>query len=226
MDIIEVDENVHVINNFLDRVGMGRYQWQLWVLCGFGWIADQMLVQMLAIIQPRVQAEFNIDGYHVGGITASYFAGLAVGATFWGYGADIWGRKLAFNLTLLTAGIFGAAMGGQMSYAGLCGIATAMGTGTGGNLPLDGAIYLEITPRVNQRVLMLLSIYWCFGQRKDPDFCLISVFASLAAYAFLPSYSCTTTHPGPCLQKDNMVRCTVFITDIRAGGMSALPSAS
>jgi hypothetical protein len=164
-NLVKIDGNVHVINSFLDKVGMGRYQWQLWVLCGFGWVADQMLLQMIAIIQPRIQAEFNIDGYKVGGITSSYFAGLATGAAFWGYGADIWGRKMAFNLTLLTAGIFGIAMGGQMGYAGLCGIAAALGTGTGGNLPLDGAIYLETSPRVNQRALMLMSIFWCLGQR-------------------------------------------------------------
>jgi hypothetical protein len=165
-NMVEVEGNVHVINAFLDKVGMGRYQWHLWVLCGFGWIADQMLLQMLAVIQPRVQAEFNLDGFKVGGITTSFFAGLAAGASFWGIGADIWGRKLAFNCTLLTAGVFGLAMGGQMNYAGLCGIAAAIATGTGGNLPLDGAIYLEASPRVNQRCLMLMSIFWCIGQRK------------------------------------------------------------
>jgi len=161
---------------------------------------------MLAIIQPRVQAEFNIDGYRVGGITSSYFAGLATGATFWGYGADMWGRKIAFNFTLLTAGIFGTAMGGQMGYAGLCGIAAAMGTGTGGNLPLDGAIYLETSPRVNQRVLMLMSIFWCFGQRISQLIFLIAVFASLAAYGFLPLFSCSKeVAPGECMRINNMV---------------------
>ena len=189
---------------------MGRYQWQLWVLCGFGWVADQMLLQMLAVNQPRVQAEFNIDGHRVGGITSSYFAGLATGATFWGYGADIWGRKIAFNLTLLTAGVFGTAMGGQMGYAGLCGIAAAMGTGTGGNLPLDGAIYLEASPRVNQRALMLMSIFWCLGQcmamNRITD--LMLVFASIAGYGFLPRYSCpATVAPGECMRENNMVDC-------------------
>ena len=145
---------------------MGRYQWQLWVLCGFGWVADQMLYTMLAIIQPRVQAEFNFDGSKVGGITAGFLAGLALGATFWGYGADVWGRKLAFNLTLSIAGIFGTLMGSMNGYAGLCGIAIAMGTAIGGNVPLDGAIYLETSPRVSQRVLTLMSIYWCLGQRS------------------------------------------------------------
>jgi hypothetical protein len=30
-----------VINRAIQDIGMGRYQWGLFVLCGFGWIADK-----------------------------------------------------------------------------------------------------------------------------------------------------------------------------------------
>lgn len=30
-----------VINRAVQDIGMGRYQWQLFVLCGFGWFADK-----------------------------------------------------------------------------------------------------------------------------------------------------------------------------------------
>lgn len=30
-----------VINKALADMGMGRYQWSLFVLCGFGWLADK-----------------------------------------------------------------------------------------------------------------------------------------------------------------------------------------
>lgn len=30
-----------VINRALQDIGMGRYQWQLFFLCGFGWTADK-----------------------------------------------------------------------------------------------------------------------------------------------------------------------------------------
>jgi hypothetical protein len=29
----------HVINKAMVQVGMGRYQWMLWVVAGFGWFA-------------------------------------------------------------------------------------------------------------------------------------------------------------------------------------------
>ena len=30
-----------MINMAVQDIGMGRYQWELFVLCGFGWIADK-----------------------------------------------------------------------------------------------------------------------------------------------------------------------------------------
>lgn len=30
-----------VINRAISDIGMGRYQWELFALCGFGWLADK-----------------------------------------------------------------------------------------------------------------------------------------------------------------------------------------
>lgn len=30
-----------VINKAIQDIGMGPYQWQLFILCGFGWLADK-----------------------------------------------------------------------------------------------------------------------------------------------------------------------------------------
>jgi hypothetical protein len=33
-----------VINKAIQDIGMGKYNWQLFVLCGFGWFADKYVV--------------------------------------------------------------------------------------------------------------------------------------------------------------------------------------
>lgn len=33
-----------VINKAIQDIGMGTYQWQLFVLCGFGWMADKYVL--------------------------------------------------------------------------------------------------------------------------------------------------------------------------------------
>lgn len=36
------DRKSKVVNKALIDIGMGRYQWELFVLCGFGWFADNL----------------------------------------------------------------------------------------------------------------------------------------------------------------------------------------
>lgn len=35
-----------VINKAIQDIGMGRYQWELFALCGFGWTADNLWLQV------------------------------------------------------------------------------------------------------------------------------------------------------------------------------------
>lgn len=57
-----------------------------------------------------------------------------------------------------------------------------LGFGAGGNLPVDGALFLEFLPAPNQYLLTLLSLWWAVGQ----------VVASLISWAFLAKYGCAT----------------------------------
>lgn len=33
-----------LINKAIQDIGMGKYNWQLFILCGFGWFADKYVV--------------------------------------------------------------------------------------------------------------------------------------------------------------------------------------
>lgn len=89
---------------------------------------------------PSLQVEFDISQTHVRYTTCALFVGLCVGASFWGIGSDIIGRRLAFNLTLLIAGVFGIASGAAPNWIGACGLFAALGVGVGGNLPVDVSV--------------------------------------------------------------------------------------
>ena len=52
-----------------------------------------------------------------------------------------------------------------------------------GNLPVDGALFLEFLPGNVQWLLTLLSVWWAIGQ----------VVASLIAWVFIAKYSCDAT---------------------------------
>lgn len=85
------------------------------------------------------------------------------GASFWGIASDIVGRRFAFNTTLFIGGVFGLSAGGAPNWIALCALFACMGLGIGGNLPVDGALFLEFLPFASGNLLTLLSVWWPVG---------------------------------------------------------------
>ncbi|QSS61881.1 sugar transporter [Histoplasma capsulatum] len=175
------DRKSKVINLAIQDIGMGKYQWQLFVLCGFGWLADNLSV------------EFDIDASYVRFTTCSLFVGLCVGAVFWGTASDMIGRRLAFNLTLLITGVFGLAAGGSPTWVGVCSLFACLGLGVGGNLPVDGALFLEFLPFASGNLLTMLSIWWPVG----------TLVGSMIAWGLIPNFSCDPSAV-LCTKENNM----------------------
>jgi MFS family permease len=74
------------------------------------------------------------------------------------------GRRIAFNLTLLITSIFGTLAAYAPNWPAVCVLFGLMGTGVGGNLPVDGALFLEFLPDASSSLLTLLSVWWPVGQ--------------------------------------------------------------
>lgn len=51
-----------VVNAEIDRMGMGRYQWCIWLLCGFGYLLDLMWAQAFGLVLSPLQQEFGFSG--------------------------------------------------------------------------------------------------------------------------------------------------------------------
>ncbi|CAG8453005.1 13375_t:CDS:2 [Ambispora leptoticha] len=181
-----------VLDAFITRIGMGKFQKQLLVLCGFGWLADNMWLQCIAVILPRVQVHFNVSDRYIGALSSSVFIGMMFGALFWGVLSDTNGRKQAFNLTLAVTALFGVFSSLAQSFVQLCVMLLLLGFGVGGNMPVDGALFLEFIPKEQQYLLTFLSVFFSFG----------AVLSSSMAYVILPPYSCPET-------SDKMENCDV-----------------
>ncbi|KAI0314336.1 major facilitator superfamily domain-containing protein [Amylostereum chailletii] len=184
----------HLINECMqNEIGFGAYQIQVFILTGLGWMADNIWLQGVAIVLPQVQQEMNPS--HVEYTTLALYVGLILGASCWGVLADLIGRRLSFNITLFIAGVFGIAAGAPTNFTALGALVACVGFGVGGNLPVDGAIFLETVPQSHQWLLTLLSAWWALGQ----------LFASLIAWAFIGNFSCDDSiAAGECPKADNM----------------------
>lgn len=48
-----------LVNREIDRMGMGRYQWCIWTLCGFGYFLDLLWAQAFGLVLQPLQQEFG-----------------------------------------------------------------------------------------------------------------------------------------------------------------------
>ncbi|OLN85534.1 putative MFS-type transporter PB1E7.08c 3 [Colletotrichum chlorophyti] len=167
-----------LVNKAIQDIGMGRYNWQLFILCGFGWFADNLWMHGVALTLPSLSAEFGVSEQRVRYTTSSIYLGLCFGSFVWGIGSDVLGRRIAFNLTLLITGVFGILLAFSPTWGCVNIIFAALGFGVGGNLPVDGALFLEFLPDASSSLLTLLSVWWPVGQLSS----------SLAAWYFIANW--------------------------------------
>lgn len=131
---------------------------KLFVLNGFGYAVDSLILLIQSIIAGQAGLEFN-PGYP-NGLTIAVYVGMLVGALFWGIGADLIGRKIAFNLSLLICSIFAIVAGASPNWEVLGLFVCLSAFGAGGNLVLDTAVFLEYLPSYRQWMLTLMAAWW------------------------------------------------------------------
>lgn len=117
---------------------------------------------------------------------------MLVGALFWGFSADIIGRKYAFNISLMLSSVFCIAAGASPNWIVLGLLVCLAAFGSGGNLVLDTVVFLEYLPSQKQWLITLMAMWWGIGQ----------LVAGLFAWAFLPNYSCADA--ATCTHDNNM----------------------
>lgn len=170
---------------------MGWYQWQLFIVVGFGWASDNLWPIVTSLLIPPLKSEFHPSRPPL--FTLAQNVGLLAGAIFWGFGCDIFGRKWGFNLTLGLTAVWGMIAASAPNFAAAGVFAAFWSFGVGGNLPVDSAIFLEFLPQSHQYLLTVLSFDWAFAQ----------VVATLVAWPLLGSMTCAETD-NPCTRKANM----------------------
>lgn len=192
------------------NMGMGRYQWQIWTLCGLGYMLDLMWAQAFGLIASPMQQELGFDNTRLGNIFTAFSAGLCAGAIFWGVVGDIVGRKWAFNLTVLFTAAFGFAIAAPDSYDAVLALVVFNGFGIGGNVPIDTTISLEYLPTNRRYLLAMLSLFQPVGV----------VISCAIAYGLVPADNCLNGRDIPsCLAQENLrpPECLPACNNVAAG---------
>lgn len=150
----------------VDRLGLGPFQWRLLAICGLTWAADAMEVLLMGFALPGVSAAFGLErgSPQATGLLTATFAGMFVGALFWGWLADRIGRRAVFLTTVALGVVFGLAGAFAPSVGWLALARFLTGFAIGGTLPVDYAMMAEFVPaRWRGRFLVYLESFWAVG---------------------------------------------------------------
>ena len=112
-------QKVHLVNQAINEIGFTKYHYKLFCLNGMGYAVDSLLFLLHGLTQTQINKEFD-HGYSA--LVSADYVGLFLGALFWGFTADIIGRRIAFNLTLFLTSIFAIAVAGGLSFVAVCSL--------------------------------------------------------------------------------------------------------
>jgi MFS family permease len=181
---------IKLVNDALQDIGMGRFQWTLFFVTGLGWFFDNFWMFAISLISLPVKREFHID--KIGYLIFYKYIGLILGSGFWPLMADIYGRSIAFNFTLFMSGVSGLLAGFMPSYSTLNFMMICIGFATGGNQPVDSMLFIELIPASHQHLLLYESAFWGLG--------LFS--AAIIGWPFVVNYTCG--QDSDCRYNDNL----------------------
>lgn len=68
-----------LVNREIDRMSMGRYQWHLWGLCGFGYMIDLPWAQVFGLALSPMQQELGFRDDQTGNLSTAFSSGLTAG---------------------------------------------------------------------------------------------------------------------------------------------------
>lgn len=172
-------QKINLINDAIDEIGFTWFHVQLFCIAGFGYSVDSQMEMIQSAVKKYVDLQLKGGGYPIG--VEIFYAGLIVGSILFGFGADLIGRKIAFNSSLILTSLFGFLTGGTSSYAMYCIFMFLSTVAAGGNIATDVAVFMEFLPSKYQFLNTSMAAWWGVGQ----------TIAGLISWAFIPNNSCT-----------------------------------
>ena len=146
------------ISEHVDRVGWNRITTLMFVACGLYWLCDAVELGLMSYLIPvLIQQDFPgvTKGALSDAIASIVFAGIVVGALFFGVLSDRIGRKKVFLITAAGTGLFGIASAFSPEIISMLILRFFCGVFLGGG-PIAYSLYLEFLPHNKLWIMTVL----------------------------------------------------------------------
>lgn len=164
----------------LDRLVWTPFHTKVAMALGIGWLLDSFEVSVIGNVLPILKKLWHITDVQASALVTIWLVGIMIGAFFFGYLADRFGRRKLFIATLLlysTCTVISAFSPGYYFFA-IFRFLTAIGVGAEYSA-INAAIGELIPARVRGRATAMVMTYWPLGS-------IAAAFASLYFISWLP----------------------------------------
>uniref|UniRef100_A0A8C6TJM1 SV2 related protein b n=1 Tax=Neogobius melanostomus TaxID=47308 RepID=A0A8C6TJM1_9GOBI len=151
------------VDDALEAVGFGKYQWKISLYAGLSWIADAMEMMILSILGPQLRCDWALLSYEVAFITSVVFIGMGVSSPLWGNLSDKHGRRTGLISTMVWTIYYGLLSSFAPRYGWMITLRALVGFGVGGS-PQAVTLYSEFLPvKARGKSVMLIGAFWALG---------------------------------------------------------------
>ena len=163
----DYDKELYTVDEAIEKMGFGPFQWMITLLCGTIVIADTIEIMVLSILPFLCKCQWDLSSAEEAAISSAMFIGAMIGCTFWGFVADSFGRKkvvVGMGLILLTFGSLSAVKltPNDSKYPGypwllVCRLGVGLGTSCN---PQMFTYYIEFLPRKARAICTVFVLGW------------------------------------------------------------------
>lgn len=158
-------KSVYTVDDAIEWMGFGLFQWAATLLCGIIFMADSIERMILSTLPFLCKCQWDLSSAEQAALTSALFFGALVGSTLWGLFADNFGRQKAiFGMGFVLLG-FGALSAVKLTpddrkYPGypwllVCRFGVGLGTSC---IPQLSTYYIEFLPRKARAICTIVVI--------------------------------------------------------------------
>ncbi|KAM4634747.1 synaptic vesicle 2-related protein-like [Polymixia lowei] len=156
-------EETFTVEDAVEAIGFGKFQWKLSILTGLSWMADAMEMMILSILAPELHCQWRLPGFQVALITSVVFIGMGISSSLWGNVCDKYGRRIGLTISMVWTLYYGLLSAFAPVYGWILLLRGLVGFGIGGS-PQSVTLYSEFLPmKTRAACIMLIEIFWAIG---------------------------------------------------------------